>query len=962
MFVDGNFLDIDDSSQLILDGLRSNGTDVVDAPQQQLDIYPGLVDTPSQVSNPGGGVEDPLVPTPDGNILEWVSPVEKGLVCDGVTPLTLRFEALDALSTAVTSLQCKISLRSVSGGSVTDNLASHLFVLSNGQWVSAAEGAIVDMTNPNSIDHHSSVDVEAFAYISAIPAESLQLDNGSKEVVFEITAQMKDSQNNDMGSLQKITLRLRKPPVVLVHGYNSDNGTWSSLFLNELKTTRADDFVLPVQYGVAGDLIDNTTGRLDALAQLLDQKLAAQVEDSASLAAWAWTRYDVVGHSQGGVLLRMLCTQWPVFSQTPFLGPENLYRGRFRRILTIGSPHNGSVILHYLLEMKSRSQGNRGALIRLRMLETLLQSKFDPFGEQIAKINNPVYAITPAAKFHAIRTTIPQTSINPAGTFVFPSIYSAVTGFNEILPPYASKTRGDVVLQGRGSDAIVDFDSQGGGSGTPSSYLPAPSLAHADAEAYGFNLTLELFGVLAGATQTASASMGQRVIGLLDGPASAFGPFVLPSLLDADRRAEIDGAIPEVVSSGSVMPSSGSGLSGSSLAASAQGAAPSSYQFTRIPSTSEPIQSVVTWIATVFGPAGASQNGVTVQTDATDSTRVTVTVDPTVRGDVVLYSSYYSTNNKLVYSEPTLVASNPLGSSLTSIELRPASFVLLPGETQQLEVWGTYDSATTGQFFLPAAGNGEFEFSSSNSSVMTVDGNGLLIAQAEGVASVTVSHNGLTATSDISVGKPVPIVTGGSNIIAVRGQSMQFQVTATNDPTGFGATGFPNGLGIDNLSGLISGTPSNPGVFTASVIARNQSGISSSQSISITVFTPYQNWKFQNFGDSSVDDLGNPSGDGISNLVKYATGMDPSKPGIMPGRASRVGSNMEFTYTRSVEALNAGAVFTVEWSDTLANDWQTTGVSEAILSSDGTVQEVKATLPAGNAGHRFIHLKVTVPP
>jgi hypothetical protein len=37
----------------------------------------------------------------------------------------------------------------------------------------------------------------------------------------------------------------------------------------------------------------------------------------------------------------------------------------------------------------------------------------------------------------------------------------------------------------------------------------------------------------------------------------------------------------------------------------------------------------------------------------------------------------------------------------------------------------------------------------------------------------------------------------------------------------------------------------------------------------------------------------------------------------------------EFTYTRSVVALNAGAAFTVEWSDTLpGTSWSTTGVTE----------------------------------
>ena len=42
---------------------------------------------------------------------------------------------------------------------------------------------------------------------------------------------------------------------------------------------------------------------------------------------WAFTRYDVVGHSQGGVLVRMLCQSLP--NRPPIVGPNNLYQADF---------------------------------------------------------------------------------------------------------------------------------------------------------------------------------------------------------------------------------------------------------------------------------------------------------------------------------------------------------------------------------------------------------------------------------------------------------------------------------------------------------------------------------------------------------------------------------------------------------------------------------------------------------
>ena len=56
-------------------------------------------------------------------------------------------------------------------------------------------------------------------------------------------------------------------------------------------------------------------------------------------------------------------------------------------------------------------------------------------------------------------------------------------------------------------------------------------------------------------------------------------------------------------------------------------------------------------------------------------------------------------------------------------------------------------------------------------------------------------------------------------------------------------------------------------------------------------------------------------------------------------------------------------LFIVEWSDTLGNDWSTTGVSApTILSDNGTTQQIKVTVPAGSGvARRFVHLKVTRP-
>jgi autotransporter-associated beta strand protein len=129
--------------------------------------------------------------------------------------------------------------------------------------------------------------------------------------------------------------------------------------------------------------------------------------------------------------------------------------------------------------------------------------------------------------------------------------------------------------------------------------------------------------------------------------------------------------------------------------------------------------------------------------------------------------------------------------------------------------------------------------------------------------------------------------------------------------------------------------------------------------------TPMEQWRFTNYGSvlntgAGLDTADNDD-DGVANLIEYATKMNPAANDVTPQAATKngSGSNLEFTYTKNKAATDVS--FTVEWSDTLGNDWSTVGVTQALVpgSDNGTTQQIKATMPAGVSGRRFVHLKVT---
>src|SRR5436305_1941616 len=78
------------------------------------------------------------------------------------------------------------------------------------------------------------------------------------------------------------------------------------------------------------------------------------------------------------------------------------------------------------------------------------------------------------------------------------------------------------------------------------------------------------------------------------------------------------------------------------------------------------------------------------------------------------------------------------------------------------------------------------------------------------------------------------MIISAATAIGTAGTAFMYQITASNTPTSFGATGLPIGLSVNTATGLISGSPSAAGTSTITLQATNAGG-TGTKSLVLTV-------------------------------------------------------------------------------------------------------------------------------
>jgi hypothetical protein len=217
-----------------------------------------------------------------------------------------------------------------------------------------------------------------------------------------------------------------------------------------------------------------------------------------------------------------------------------------------------------------------------------------------------------------------------------------------------------------------------------------------------------------------------------------------------------------------------------------------------------------------------------------------------------------------------------------------------------------------------------------------------------------------------------PVISSAGAAPGIAGQPFALTATVSDD----GNPG-PLTLGWSTLSGPGSVAFGNPsaasttaicstgGLFTLRLTA-SDGAITTMANLTADVGgQTYESWAAQsNLNGGNAAATANPMGDGISNLMKYALGLPADKAwtkltdGVNPGLPvlGTEGSSLTLTYQRDTAKMDVA--YSVEASDDLAS-WSASGVSEQVMSTNGTILTVKAAIPMGNNPRQFLRLRIT---
>ena len=277
---------------------------------------------------------DGLRITADTDLLVASTQIVNGVAADGVTQVVVRFDVTGGSNgqNVQFALFNDQGVPALSNSPTEDGYLTSLDLTQSGNTISVP----TSQTSPSS-------DEFAFAIYHA-PIDFVRPNNQNdppatnRAVSIQVQVQ---GQNAGTGNVQIV-----RPPVALIHGIWSDRSTWD--FFNPLTFSNGQSDSRFQTYRI--DYKEHNGDNVDTIVNLpggpIDQLLSDLADFKVQLNVAA-IQFDVVAHSMGGLVTRDMALN------KRFLAASNFNKGLVHKLITIGTPHNGSPLVTNLNQSSS---------------------------------------------------------------------------------------------------------------------------------------------------------------------------------------------------------------------------------------------------------------------------------------------------------------------------------------------------------------------------------------------------------------------------------------------------------------------------------------------------------------------------------------------------------------------------------------------------------------------------------
>ncbi len=165
---------------------------------------------------------------------------------------------------------------------------------------------------------------------------------------------------------------------------------------------------------------------------------------------------------------------------------------------------------------------------------------------------------------------------------------------------------------------------------------------------------------------------------------------------------------------------------------------------------------------------------------------------------------------------PTISVSSPANNATVS------STITLSGTAADNVAVASVAVSVDGGAYQSAVGTTSWTYSLNTTSLS--NGTHTIIARATDTSGNTGISSTVTITVNNASGPSAPSITSSLTANATTTTSFSYQITGSNSPTSYNATGLPSGLSVSTSSGLISGTPTVAGTSNITISATNAGG------------------------------------------------------------------------------------------------------------------------------------------